>query len=200
MDYENFGALDASIQEEVDADSDFQSTLTDLSDEDKESAVKTRKGELLDEKIKTLSFGSKKDKELADNYKIRAEKAEKELKDKKIPGKEGTSETKDMSAMDIIAVTKANVHEDDIQEVVDYAKFKNVSIAEALKSDVIKTTLADRIEKRKTADITNTRTARPSTHKVSGEELVKGLSEGKIPERGTPEAEALFWAKRGGRK
>ena len=62
-----------------------------------------------------------KAKELAKNQKIRAEKAEQELKAlKKAPEKE--TPKNDMSLKDIRALS--DVHDDDVDSVVDWAKFR----------------------------------------------------------------------------
>ena len=65
---------------------------------------------------------------------------------------------------------------------------------------MIKTTLAIKAEFRKTAEVSNTTNTRRSQAKVSDDVLVKNALEGKIPERGSEEAERLFWAKRGGKR
>jgi hypothetical protein len=117
--------------------------------------------------------------ELADNYKVRAEKAEKKAKEVVQPATEAKG---DLSSKDIIAINRANIHEDDLDEVIDYAKYKKISIGEALKSGVVKTLLKDKEEQRKTAAATNTGTARRSSVKVSDEEVVAQSERGQVPE------------------
>lgn len=203
MTYDNFGALDTSIQEKLDNDTDFQATLVDLSDDDKETAVKTRKSELIDEEIKNL--GEKagkltKAEELANNQRIRAEKAEKANKGNSGAGDTAKNET-DLSPKDTIALIGAKVTDpEDIDEVVEYAQFKKISIADALKSNVIISSLAEKAEKRKTADATSTSASRRGQSKVGDDVLLKNLSKGEIPEKGSDEAERIFWAKRGGKR
>lgn len=88
-----------------------------------------------------------------------------------------------ISYKDITALTNAGVHEDDVEEVVEYAKFKKISIADALKSNVIKTSLAEKKEFRSTAEATNTAKARGQTSKVSEQTLLaKAQKTGEIPE------------------
>lgn len=114
-----------------------------------------------------------------------------------------TSEAKDdkkLSDEDIIAIARANVHEDDTQEVLEYARFKKIPFKEALKSDVIKTMLSTREEFRKSAEIANKGTSKRVTQKVTDESLLEDLSKGKIPEPNTEEAERVFWARRGGKR
>lgn len=192
--YEKFGDLEASVQEKVDGDSEFQGTLTDLSDEDKETAIKTRKSELLDEEIKTLGEKSKKNEELATNYKTRAEKAEKLAKEKPTAGEPTSSE---LSFKDQLALTNAKIHEDDLDEVVEYAKFKKITVSEALKSNVIKSSLAEKEEVRKSAEATNTTPVRRGAVAPSNTDVLDKAMKGDIPEPGSPEALQLWKARRG---
>lgn len=192
--HDNFGALDASIQEKIDVDNDFQASIADLSNEEKETAVKAKKSELLDSEIKNLSEGKKKSDEVAENQKKRAEKAEKELKEKKPE----TPTSPDLTFKDQLAITNAKIHEDDIDEVIDYAKFKKISVSDALKSPVIKASLDEKAEVRKSAQATSTTTARRSISTPSNSEVLeKTLKKGEIPEQGSPEAEQLFKARHG---
>lgn len=184
---ENIGELDALIQEKLDADTDFAESLADLSDEDKEQAIQDKKSELLMQEFKSLSEKAKeaeKAKELAENYKIRAEKAEKASKNgnsegEKTPKNKGNEE---MSSRDIIALTKANIADEDIDVVLDYAKFKKISVAEALKSSVVKATLAENEEHRKTAAATNIGTGRRGVQQKSEDVLLSEFKSGKVPE------------------
>lgn len=92
------------------------------------------------------------------------------------------------------------IHEDDIEEVLDLAKFKKLSLAETLKLGATKAILAEKAEFRKTAEVSNTGNARRSVSKVSDETLLANLAKGEIPKPGSEEAERLFWAKRGGKR
>lgn len=105
-----------------------------------------------------------------------------------------------ISPKELYALGQANVHIDDFDDVVDYAKFKKVDIATVLKDDVLKTILAKKSEYRKSAEIANTAPARKGATKVSDDALLSDLSEGKIPAKDSEEAERLFWARRGGKR
>lgn len=184
---ENIGELDALIQEKLDADTDFAESLADLSDEDKEQAIQDKKSELLMQEFKSLSEKAKeaeKAKELAENYKIRAEKAEKASKKGNSEGEKTpkNERNEEMSSRDIIALTKANIADEDIDVVLDYAKFKKISVAEALKSSVVKATLAENEEHRKTAAATNTGTGRRGVQQKSEDVLLSEFKSGKVPE------------------
>lgn len=199
---DTFGTLDASIQEKIDADVDFQTSLASLSDEEKEQTIKTKKSELLNKELADLkekAGKTTKAEELANNQKIRAEKAEGELKKFK-PAETKTEDKNELSSKDTIALINAKVHEEDVDDVVEYAKFKKIPVAEALKSGILKATLTEKAEFRKTADATNTRGAGKPAPKVTDADILKKAEKGDIPAKGTPEAEALFWARRGGKR
>lgn len=116
-----------------------------------------------------------KAEELVKNYKIRAEKAEKGQK-KEVPV--ATS----ITTKDLYALMEAKVPEEDVAEVEDYARFKNISISEALKTSTIKTLIADRLEKRNVANATNTGSTRRSPSKLSEDVLISKASRGEMPE------------------
>lgn len=149
-----------------------------------------------DESLSDLEQRLAKAEELANNYKIRAEKAEKLAKQKGEISKQNVTPELDNATLARIY----DIHEDDIEEVLDMAKFKKLSLAETLKLGATKAILAEKAEFRKTAEVSNTGNARRGNTKVSDDILLANLAEGKVPKPGTPEAEALFWAKRGGRR
>lgn len=106
----------------------------------------------------------------------------------------------ELSAKDTIALVNAKVHDDDVDVVTDYAKFKGITVAEALKSSVVKTTLAENEEFRKTANASNAGGGKRVTSKITTESIVNNANEGKFPDKGSEEAVELFWARRGGRR
>lgn len=137
-----------------------------------------------------------KAEELANNQRIRAEKAEKLAKQK-----QGETSKQVATGLDDATIAKIyGIHEDDFPEVKDMASFKKISIAEALKLSATKAILAEKAEFRKTAEVSNTGNTRRGATAVSEDTLLQNLSEGKVPEKGSKEAEDLFWAKRGGKK
>lgn len=121
-----------------------------------------------------------KAEEKYENQKIRAEKAE--SKGKTTPRTTTESKGNDLSTKDLYALTEAKVPLDDIDEVTRYAKFENISVADALKSNVVKTILKDKAEMRLTAEAANTGPARRSSGKVSSETLLEKASKGEMPE------------------
>lgn len=118
-----------------------------------------------------------KAEELANNYKIRAEKAEKIAKQ---TPKEDAKQV-NISTSDIIALTRANIHEDDIADVQEYARFKGISVKDALNSSVIKTLLSENAEKRNVANATNTANVRRGPTQASEETLISKAQKGELP-------------------
>jgi hypothetical protein len=87
-----------------------------------------------------------------------------------------------LSTVDTIAIIKADVPAEDIPEVENYAKFRGISISEALKTTVIKTLLAEKKEQRETAEATNTRTTRRSPSKLTEEQVLEKAEKGEYPQ------------------
>lgn len=112
------------------------------------------------------------------------EKAKDEVKENvKIVAPELPAEpVKSVSTADILALTRANVVEEDIADIEDYAKYKGISIAEALKTTVVKTLLADKAEQRKTAQQTNVQTTRRGAVKPTPEDILEKARKGDLPE------------------
>lgn len=73
--------LNALVEEKINSDTDFQATLEDMSEEDKSQAIADKSKELIDAEYS-------KAEELANNQKIRAEKAEALAKQLKIKPEE----------------------------------------------------------------------------------------------------------------
>ncbi len=135
--------------------------------------------ETTEESVEDVKARLTKAEELAQNYKVRAEKAEKKAKETKV---EKVEPVQGLSSKDTIALINAKVNEDDIEEVIEYAKFKKISVSEALKSSVIKASLTEREEQRNTANATSTGKSRGAA-KVSGEALLaKAQKTGEIPD------------------
>ena len=130
----------------------------------------------------------KKAQELANNYKIRAEKAEalaKQLKPQ--PVKKEESETPKISETvfspkDYLALSQNNVSADDFDEVQDYANFKKISIAEALKSPYVLDSLKRKTEERATAAATNVGGGKKVASKNTPEAILERAESGQLPE------------------
>lgn len=119
----------------------------------------------------------------------RAKKAESEakllkaerLKKEEVAKVEAPSQKQDgLSSMDTIALINAKVTEkEDIEEVMDYAKLKNIPISDALNANVVKTILKEKAENRATAEATNTGTARRGSTKPTDEQVLADAAKGK---------------------
>lgn len=124
-----------------------------------------------------------KARELANNYKIRAEKAEKALKQKETAKNEAPAPSHDnLSTADTLALVQAQVSPEDVSEVIEYARYKKISVVDALKTNVVKTLLTDRAEERKTAAATHTGTTRRAPQKVQASTLVSKAEDGDLPD------------------
>ena len=77
-----------------------------------------------------------------------------------------------VSLKDQYALLQANVPADDIDEVISYAKFKGITVQDALKSSVVTATLSERAEQRKTAEATATGPVKRSVARLSDEQIV----------------------------
>ena len=131
------------------------------------------------------------------DWKARAEKAEKNYEDQrgrndklerdqkasKKPADAPKKKPNDLSTLDTIALVKSNVEDDDIEEIVNYANYKGISVRDALKDNVVKAIINDRSEERRTAEATNTTNARRSNAKLSEDSLLQNArSGGKLPD------------------
>lgn len=84
----------------------------------------------------------------------------------------------DLSPMDIIALGKADLPEEDIDEVQEYAAFKKISVTAALKDPVMSGILTNKAEVRRTAEATQTTRQHRGSQAPSGEDLLRGQETG----------------------
>lgn len=170
--------------------------------------VETSEHELIDldfevdnqDDIEALKEQARKATEYAKNQKIRAEKAEakaKEVKTEKKP--EVKSETTGLSERDVFALVKADIAEDDVDEVKSYAKYRGISVAEALKDSTLKHILSVKSEERKTAEVTNTKSPRGSA-RVTGESLLEKARSGETLPDSEDAIQKLVLARMGSKK
>ena len=167
--------IDTAVQEKIDNDTEFQTSLTDLSEEDKQVAINEKRSVLIKSEFESLDKIAKENEKKFNDQKLRAEKAENELKNNKVvPKEEG------LSQKDVIYLAKADIHEEDVDEVVELAKLKKITVAEAHK--YMTPILETRAEERKTASATQTKGGARGSAKVTGEDLIARAKEGKLPE------------------
>jgi hypothetical protein len=99
---------------------------------------------------------------------------------------------------DTIALVAAGITDSgDIEEVVEFASYRKISIAEALNNKTLKSILSERADERKTAAATSTRSARGGSQ-VSGEALIEKARSGDAVPEG--QIEALVAARIGAQK
>lgn len=135
--------------------------------------------ELKNEEFKaSLHADKKKHLEGKQTYVERLKKAgiDPETGEKLEVSKETTTPTKtNKSYKEQILENRAlnDVHEDDVEEIAEYAERKGLSLYEAKKSPVIQAFLSTRSEERKTAAAANTGSSRKSNTKADGEAILK---------------------------
>lgn len=151
-------------EEEIDLDFNIEDLPDNASQEDKDKAIKT----LTAQKAHWR-------KKFEDASKAPDEKKEVKTDDKK------AVET-NLSQSDLITLTRSDIHEDDIPEVLEYAKLKGVSVKEALTSNVVQAILESNKEKRTVADATNTGKTAKTVTGTSDDELMANAKKGIMPE------------------
>jgi len=143
-----------------------------------------------EESAEELKARLAKAEEVANNYKIRAEKAEARAKEEK----EEVKSPLNLSAGDMMAIKNANVDPEDMDAVEDFAKWRKISLREALVHPEMKAILDYRNEIKTTTVATNVENVRRGATKINDETLVMNASMGKIP-TSDDEIEALVAAK-----
>ena len=119
-------------------------------------------------------------------YYARIKKLEAELKDAKVVSKPKAEKKSDLelTPKDTLAFIGASVtEEEDIEEVLKLAKGFGLSVLEALKDETVKHRLNVLKEQRKTAEASNTRSARSGAKQVDGKQLMDKLSKGEAPKQ-----------------
>lgn len=114
-------------------------------------------------------------------YYARIKKLEQELKEVKTTKPEPA--TNGLSLAETIALSKADIAPEDIEDVLEYAQFKKMSVIDALKSPVMKATLAEKAEHRKSAAAVSTGAGRRAgSGAVSDDRLLSDAQKGIMPE------------------
>ena len=129
----------------------------DLSNDTEEDAKPNDDVETLKEQNKKLFARAKK----AEGFEFKDGKWVKPVVDKKPETKVEPSQ--ELSAKDALLLAKANVDLEDVDEVIDFAKYRKITIAEALQNNTLRAILTDSQEKRKTALATQTSGTRKTT-------------------------------------
>lgn len=109
----------------------------------------------------------------------RLKKAEAELKELKEKTKVTPKEPDGLTNRDVLFLAKADIHQDDLEEVLEWAKFKKVPVSDAYKQ--LKTTLDVRSAERTTAEATNAGGGRSGQQRESSEQILDKAYKGEIP-------------------
>lgn len=132
------------------------------------------------ENVEEVKARLAKAEELANNYKIRAEKAEKEFKAVRPEVKENESI---LTTKDVLTLTSEGItQEEDVDFAEKWARFNSKSVSEAIKDPIFKSVLNTRREERTTALATQTRGGARGVAKVSGEDLIVRARKGELSE------------------
>lgn len=93
-----------------------------------------------------------------------------------------TTKNIELTSLDTFALIKAGVEQEDIADVVEIAKVKNISVTEALKTSAVRAILAEKKEERTVAQATSVSGQRRGTSRVSDEVLLeKAMKSGELP-------------------
>lgn len=121
----------------------------------------------------------------------RLKKAEQEKKElleaqkgtKKPEAPKPKASNSNLSTADIIALTRANIEPEDIDEVVSFANYKKISVTEALKHPAVKATIDANAEIRKSAQAVSVNGGRRAGNAgLSDERLLAMAEKGQLPE------------------
>lgn len=143
---------------------------TEVAEETTETPEEPESPDERDEKIATLE---KEKAELESKNKQLFERAKKA---KDAPSKDNDA----LSTKDVLYIAKTDIPEEDLDEVLTYAKKMGVDVKAA--HEHFKPILAERIEERKTAAASHVRGGARGTSKVSGDELLRKAEQtGEVP-------------------
>lgn len=161
--------MSQEIEEEVVAEEELEEEVEEVEEEEEE-------GKNLEEELEARD---KKIKELEDLI-IKNKKKEKEVK----PEQHGDSEDMELSRKDkvLYALLKNNVHEEDFDLVIDYAKARKIEVTEALNSGTIKAILKENQEDRETQSKANTGTTRKGATEKDVDTLVRKARNNESPQ------------------
>jgi hypothetical protein len=149
-----------------------------------------------DEQVDWKAEYEKKEKAYNDQKK-RAEIAEAKAKGSKPQTNQTqTNNNSALTVKDGFALAKADVNDEDVEDVLEYATFKKISVAEALKSNVVKTMLAEKNEFRQSQNASTGTTVKRATPKVTDETILQNARNGKMGDS-EEEIKALFRARMG---
>jgi len=98
----------------------------------------------------------------------------------KLEAKAEDKKNDNMSLKDIRAL--ADVHDEDVDDILDFAKWKNISIVEAKKAPAMIAILKAKEEERRTAQAANAGGGRRGTSQVTDDKVLQDFATGRISE------------------
>lgn len=130
------------------------------------------------DELEAIKAELEKAKQIAENQRIRAEKAEAKAKAKPAPEEQSNNS---LNAGDMMAIKNADLDPQDMDLVEKFAKDNNISLREALAHPHAKAILAYEAELRTTAIASNVDGVRRGTIKVTDDTLLQNASANKLP-------------------
>jgi hypothetical protein len=157
--------------------------LNEVDSATNESIEETQEEVSQEESQEEVDYKAKYEEEAKAKSQIlaRAKKAESALKGSKSTTEKKESAEPTLSVKDSIALAKADISVDDIDDVLEFAKFKGMSVSDALSNNMVKTMLKDKEETRRTAEATSTNDGRRAPKQASANELLSNASKGNLP-------------------
>ena len=107
------------------------------------------------------------------------------------------SQNVNLSLEEIVAISNAKIHTDDVPIIERASKVLGVSFIEAMNDPLVKQQIERAAEDRAAKQAANSGQPKGSTSEKTDEQLLEEVRQGKLPEPGTPEARQLFLARRG---
>ena len=104
---------------------------------------------------------------------VKKETLKVEAKETTLPG--------DITRTELYSLVKANVPDEDTQEVIIYARSHSITVTEALKTPEVKAILKVKQEYKKTAEAANISSLRGGAYKLSDEALQENALKGNLP-------------------
>lgn len=155
-----------------------------IKNEEEEDVEITSEEEVLDTEEETEQEDESQNaeywKKKAEEFQGRLKRAETKLDKSKEKPAEKVEETSNvLSSLDLLALAKADVEDEDLPDIEEYAKLKKISVREALKSTFVKNLLADKKEFKQSKEIANTGTKRSTTANVTDEQFLAKARSGK---------------------
>lgn len=175
-----------------------QNSIEETLTQDTEAEIKIDLDDNQDDETVDWKAEAEKKAKAYEDQKKRAEIAEEKLKKGLSTTKPvtQTNNTPTLTVKDGFALAKADVNDEDVEDVLEYASFKKISVAEALKSNVVKTMLAEKNEFRQSQNASTSSTMKRATPKITDDTILENARKGNIKDS-EDDIRALFRARMG---